>query len=150
MHVRIKLKRVFPAALEYIAMVLPIWPKAYREKVGADAFAKAPIGTGPVQDHQRGRQHARSTWSATTAISPAARRASRRSAASRSPRCRTPATEMAELLGGRADWIWDFSPDEFDTVAKMPALQAVRGRDHARRLSSSMDAAGRTRRRTIR
>ena len=30
--VRVKLKRVFPAALQYIAMVLPIYPKAYREK----------------------------------------------------------------------------------------------------------------------
>ncbi len=48
LHVRIKLKRVFPAALEYIAMVLPIYPKAYRERVGA-GFRKAPVGTGPYR-----------------------------------------------------------------------------------------------------
>ena len=46
-HVRVKLKRVFPAAIQYIAMVLPIYPKAYREKVGAEGFSKAPIGAGP-------------------------------------------------------------------------------------------------------
>ena len=34
-QVRIHLKTVFPAALEYFAMVLPIYPKAYREKVAA-------------------------------------------------------------------------------------------------------------------
>src|SRR3954469_21489230 len=35
-HVRIKLTGVSPAVLEYLAMVIPIWPKAYREKIGAD------------------------------------------------------------------------------------------------------------------
>src|ERR1700733_6945774 len=34
LHVRVKLKRIFPAALEYMSMTLPIWPKAYRERVG--------------------------------------------------------------------------------------------------------------------
>ena len=28
LRVRVKLKRIFPAALEYMSMVLPIWPKA--------------------------------------------------------------------------------------------------------------------------
>ena len=44
-----KLKRVFPAALEYIAMVLPIWPRVYRERVGRDAYAKMPVGAGPYR-----------------------------------------------------------------------------------------------------
>lgn len=35
--VRIRLKRVFPAAIEYVAMVLPIWPQATRERMGAEA-----------------------------------------------------------------------------------------------------------------
>jgi peptide/nickel transport system substrate-binding protein len=47
--VRVKLKRVFPAAVEYVAMVLPIWPKAYRERVGAEAYAKEPVGAGPYR-----------------------------------------------------------------------------------------------------
>ncbi len=49
LHVRVKLKRVFPAALEYMSMTLPIWPKAYRERVGADAYSQAPVGTGPYR-----------------------------------------------------------------------------------------------------
>ncbi|HYF07902.1 MAG TPA: ABC transporter substrate-binding protein, partial [Acetobacteraceae bacterium] len=47
--VRLKLKRPTPAALEYLALVTPIWPKAYRERVGADGFSRAPIGTGPYR-----------------------------------------------------------------------------------------------------
>ncbi len=47
--VRVKLKRVFPAALEYLSMTLPIWPKEYRERIGAEAYAKAPVGAGPYR-----------------------------------------------------------------------------------------------------
>ena len=53
------------------------------------------------------------------------------------------ATEMAELLGGRADWIWKFSPDQFDAVGHMPNLQAVRG-DSMRIEYLGLDAGGRT------
>ena len=47
--VRIKMKRPTPAALEYLAMVTPIHPKAYREKVGPEEFAKKPVGSGPYK-----------------------------------------------------------------------------------------------------
>jgi peptide/nickel transport system substrate-binding protein len=40
-HVRLKLTGVSPAVMEYLAMVTPIWPKAYREKIGVDAYARA-------------------------------------------------------------------------------------------------------------
>ena len=47
--VRIRTKRVFPAAMEYLAMVVPIIPQAYREKVGYDAYDKLPVGAGPYK-----------------------------------------------------------------------------------------------------
>ena len=49
LSVRVTLKKPNPAALEYFALVVPIYPKAYREKVGADGYAKAPIGSGPYR-----------------------------------------------------------------------------------------------------
>src|SRR3954468_16353164 len=49
LSVRVKLKRPTPAALEYFALVIPIYPKAYREKVGAEGYAKAPVGSGPYK-----------------------------------------------------------------------------------------------------
>src|SRR3979411_94494 len=49
LSVRVKLKRPTPAALEYFALVLPIYPKAYREKVGAEGYARAPVGAGPYK-----------------------------------------------------------------------------------------------------
>src|SRR5438046_7529673 len=47
--VRVTLKRPTPAALDYFALVMPIYPKAYREKVGPEGYAKAPIGAGPYK-----------------------------------------------------------------------------------------------------
>ncbi|MEA2871781.1 MAG: peptide/nickel transport system substrate-binding protein, partial [Hyphomicrobiales bacterium] len=49
LSVRVKFKRPTPAALDYFALVIPIYPKAYREKVGAEGYAKAPIGAGPYK-----------------------------------------------------------------------------------------------------
>src|SRR6185503_7224520 len=49
LSVRVTLKRPNPAALEYFALVIPIYPKAYREKVGAEGYAKAPVGAGPYR-----------------------------------------------------------------------------------------------------
>ena len=141
-HVRIKLKRVFPAALQYIAMVMPIYPQAYREKVGHDGFSKAPIGTGPYKitkvdgineiDLERN--------DAYFADSPKARPAIR---FIKIHEVADAATEMAELLGGRADWIWDFSPDQFNSVAAMPTLTALRA-ETMRVAYLQIDAGGRT------
>src|SRR5260370_1681808 len=46
-HVRLKLTGVSPAVMEYLAMVTPIWPKTYREKIGAHPYAHSPIGPRP-------------------------------------------------------------------------------------------------------
>jgi peptide/nickel transport system substrate-binding protein len=124
-HVRLKLTRVYPAALENLSMVTPIWPKAYREKVGADAYARAPIGTGPYRitkvdgtteiDMER--------FDGYYAGSPKGRPAIRYIKIHEVPDA---TTEMTELLGGRADWIWGYNADQYDKIARMPNLQALR------------------------
>jgi peptide/nickel transport system substrate-binding protein len=124
-HVRLKLTRVYPAALENLALVTPIWPKAYREKVGADAYARAPIGTGPYKitkvdgvteiDMER--------FDGYYAGSPKGRPAIRYIKIHEVPDA---TTEMTELLGGRADWIWGYNADQYDNIARMPNLQALR------------------------
>ena len=141
LHVRVKLKRIFPAALEYMSMTLPIWPKAYRERVGADAYSRAPIGTGPYRitkvdgvseidlerydgyfDGPKGH--------------PAIKNLSIHEVADAT-------TEITDILAGRADWIWQFNPDQFENVSRIPTLQAVRA-ESMRIGYISLDAAGRT------
>src|ERR1700736_1849747 len=141
-HVRLKLTGVSPAAMEYLAMVTPIWPKAYREKIGADAYALAPIGTGPYKitkvdgtteiDLERYDGH--------YAGSPKGRPAIRYIKIHEVPDA---TTEMTEILGGRADWIWGYNADQFPNFSRMPTLQAQRY-GTMRVYFMTIDAAGRS------
>ena len=142
LSVRVKLKRPTPAALDYFALVTPIYPKAYREKVGAEAYAKAPIGAGPYKmtkvesgvsiDFERFEDY----W----AGSPKGKANIKKMSVRFVPDA---ATEMTELLAGRADWIWNLNPDQFDSLNKFPNLQAVR-KESMRVGYLALDAAGRT------
>src|SRR6185436_17477193 len=97
-----------PAALEYFALVIPIYPKAYREKVGAEGYAKAPVGAGPYKmtkvepgvsiDFERFEDY----WAGSPKGKPAIKKMSVRFVPDAT-------TEMTELLAGRADWIWNMN-----------------------------------------
>jgi peptide/nickel transport system substrate-binding protein len=141
-HVRVELKRVFPAALDYIAMTLFIMPKAYREKVGADEYSKHPIGAGPykITKVNGATEIDLERYDGYYPDSPKGKPPISKIVIHEVP---DSATEMAELLGGRADWIWKFSPDQFDSVGHMPNLQAVRA-ESMRIEYFGMDGAGRT------
>jgi peptide/nickel transport system substrate-binding protein len=142
LSVRVKLKRPNPAALEYFALVLPIYPKAYREKVGAEGYAKAPIGAGPykVVKWEAGAsiefERFEDYWAGSPKGKPAIKKLSVRFVPDA-------ATEMTELLAGRAEWIWNVNPDQFENVNKLPHLNAVR-KESMRVGYLSLDAAGRT------
>lgn len=139
LRVRVKLKRVFPAALEYMSMVLPIWPKAYRERVGEEAYAKAPVGAGPYRITATGDNITLERFADYYADSPKGKPAIGKIIITQ---VADPATEMTRLLGGQADWIWKFTPDQFDGVSRMPNLQAMRS-ESMRIGFVGMDATGR-------
>ncbi len=140
LKVRIRLKRVFPAALEYFSMVLPIYPKAYRERVGGE-FSKMPVGTGPYRitnvngttqiDMERNEAYFDSPKG-----KPAIRKIVIKEVADATG-------ELTALLGGQVDWIWQFSPDQLENIGKMPTLQTLRN-ESMRVGYMNIDAAGRT------
>jgi peptide/nickel transport system substrate-binding protein len=142
LSVRVRLKRPNPAALEYFALVLPIYPKAYRERVGAEAYVKAPVGAGPykVTKFDAGAavefERFEDYWAGSPKGKPAIKKMSVRFVPDA-------ATEMTELLAGRADWIWNMNPDQLEGVNRMPNLQAVR-KESMRIGYLALDAAGRT------
>ena len=140
LHVRLKLKRVFPAALEYIAMVLPIYPKAYRERVGA-AFSQKPIGTGPYKitkvdgiteiDLERNDAYFDGPKG-----KPAIKKLVIKEVADSTG-------ELTQLLSGQADWIWNVSSDQLPKLAAMPTVQTATS-ESMRVAYMNIDAAGRT------
>jgi peptide/nickel transport system substrate-binding protein len=142
LKVRIKLKTVFPAALEYFAMALPIYPKAYREKIGGEQYSQKPVGTGPYKitavngssgvDMERFEDYYKD-----------------------SPKGRPPikylkinevldaAGELTAFISGQADWIWQYNPDQFDNLKMLPGKTAIRA-GSMRIGYMQLDAAGRT------
>ncbi len=142
LHIRVKLARVFPAAIEYIAMVLPIWPKAYRERVGKEAFSRAPVGSGPyrIAKLAGSDEIVLQRYEDYFPDSPKGRPAIATIDIHQDP---VPGRDLADLLNGRADWIWQYTPDLIDTVNRVPALQALRS-ESMRIGYISLDAAGRT------
>ncbi|MSP96231.1 MAG: ABC transporter substrate-binding protein [Betaproteobacteria bacterium] len=140
--VRIHMKKPTPAALEYFALVIPIHPKAYREKVGPDGFAAKPVGAGPyrIVKNEQGKEVQLERFAGYWAGSPKGKPAIGKLHVRFVPDA---ATEMTELLAGRADWIWNLNPDQAGNVNKMPMLQSVR-QESMRIGYLSIDAAGRS------
>jgi peptide/nickel transport system substrate-binding protein len=140
--VRINMKKPTPAALEYLAMVVPIHPKAYREKVGAEEFARKPIGAGPykIVRNDVGKEVVLERFADYWADSPKGTPAIKTLHVRFVPDL---ATEVTELLAGRTDWIWNINPDQMNDINRMPALQSVR-QESMRIYYLQIDAAGRT------
>ena len=140
--VTIRMKRPTPAALEYLAMVTPIHPKAYREKVGPEGFAKNPVGAGPykivknVQGQEVVFERFEDYWPGSPKGKPAIKTLQVRFVPDL-------ATEVTNLLAKQADWIWNINPDQMAQINKMPHLQAVQ-QESMRIGYLSIDAAGRS------
>jgi peptide/nickel transport system substrate-binding protein len=139
--VRVKMKAPTPAALEYIAFTMPIYPKAYRERVGAEGYAKAPIGAGPyrIASWEAGKSVEFERFEDYYAGSPKGKPAIKKLSVRFVPDA---ATELTELLAQRVDWIWNLNPDQFDNVNKVPFLTAIR-KESMRIGYLQIDAAGR-------
>ena len=140
--VRITTKKVFPAALEYLSMVVPILPKAYRERVGSDAYDKLPLGAGPYRITRVDgiNQIEMERYDGYYKESPKGRPAIRRLVIHE---VTDATTAQNEIIGGKADWTWNVIPDMVDKLGALPFLKTERA-ETMRVNSLNLDAAGRT------
>lgn len=140
--VRFHLKTPTPAALDYLALVGPVWPKAYRERVGPEGYARAPVGTGPyritrvdtasIVEYERFDGY----YQGGPKGRPAIRKITARFVTDA-------ATELTELLSQRVDWIWNMNPDQIPNVSRLPTLQTLQ-QESMRVGFLQLDAAGRS------
>lgn len=124
--VRINLQRPFPAALEYLAGPLPIYPGAYFKKVGLEGFSKAPIGTGPYRVISVTPGQGVTLVKNTNYF---------KDSPQEQPKIGTikfvvipdPETRAAQLMTGAVDWIWRVPSDQADSLKSMPNISVQSG-----------------------
>jgi len=138
----VRLKKPFPAALEFVSGTLPIYPKDYYEKVGPDGMGQKPIGSGPykVVELEPGK---RIVWEKFDGYfkggpkgTPSIGKVIQRTIPERN-------TQIAELLAGRADWMWRVPADQADRLNSSGKVQVVN--EQTFRIGYlTMDASGST------
>ncbi|HZS84314.1 MAG TPA: ABC transporter substrate-binding protein [Stellaceae bacterium] len=140
--VRIHLKAPFPAALEYLADILPIYPHDYYAKVGPQGMSRHPVGTGPykVAAAEPGKSFTLLRNDAYFKESPKGRpaigRIVQRSIAEMP-------TQIAELMTGSIDWIWQVPADQAEKLRQVPGV-TVKSAETMRIGYVGFDAAGRS------
>ncbi len=141
--VRLRLAHPFAAAPDYVALVLPMFPAALHRSLGPEAFARAPVGTGPYRVASLGEDDGRIVlrrWAPPTGLPPKGGSVIARVSITQSG---DPAAPFNDLISGRADWISGLTPEQFEAVDSAAELQALR-RDSLRVAYLSLDAAGRS------
>ena len=120
--VRIHLKTVFPMALEMLAGNLPIYPKAYYEKVGSAGMAINPVGAGPYRlvEMTPGTRFVLQRFDGYYPESPRGRPPIRNVVIRVLPEANT---QYAELINGQLDWIWRVPPDAARNLARQPGIK---------------------------
>ena len=140
--VRLKLKQAFPAALEYVSFVMPIYPKAYRERVGRDIYNKEPVGSGPYRVVK---------WEAGQAVEMERHEGYYEGGGKGKPAIKklvvrqvTDANLLTNsLIGNQVDWIWQYPADLVEKIAALPNA-ATLTQEAFRVAHLSLDAAGRS------
>ncbi len=122
--VRIKLKEPFPAAMEYLSAAVPMYPKAYFEKVGLEGFAKAPVGTGPYKV---------SSVTSGQGVKMVKNPDYMKDSPKGQPKIGKlefkvipdGESRVAELMTGGVDWIWRVPADQAESLKAMPDITVL-------------------------
>ena len=139
--VRIHTKGPFPAALEYLAGPVSMYPKDYYSKVGPEGMGLHPVGTGPykVVSVEPGKHFVLEKFDGYhEGPKPAAKigKIDIRTIPDVN-------TQMAELFNGTLDFLWQVPADQAEKLAQMDRF-TVKNKSTMRIGYLTMDAAGRT------
>jgi peptide/nickel transport system substrate-binding protein len=140
--VRVHLKAPFPAALEYVAGPMPIYPHKYYAEAGPQGMSRKPIGTGPylVESLEPGKSitFVKNTkyWEGSPKGKPSIGKVVERFIPEKT-------TQIATLLSGELDLMWYVPTDQVDNIKKVPGLTISAG-ETMRIGYIYFDAAGRS------
>jgi peptide/nickel transport system substrate-binding protein len=124
--VRIVSKQPFPAAIEYLATSIFIYPHEYYAKVGPIGMSQKPVGSGPfrVVEHVPGKVIRMERNPDYFKDSPRSQPKLGRIEFRFIPDTQT---QTAEVLAGGLDLSWDIAADQAQQLRAAPNLQVVPG-----------------------
>lgn len=113
--VQVALKKPFPAALEYFAGPVVIYPNEYYAKVGPAGMGVKPVGTGPYKAVSVDLDKQRFEFAAYSGYhrGPKPKASIKRIVYRTIPESNT---QFAELLSGGIDWIWKVPADQAEKL----------------------------------
>jgi peptide/nickel transport system substrate-binding protein len=124
--VRVTTRKVFPAAIEYLAGPVVIHPAKYYAEVGPKGMNAKPVGSGPfkVTSYSPGKsitlERNADYFKDSPKGTPKVAKVEIRFIPDRQ-------TQMAEMLSGGLDLIMHVAKDQAEQAAKVPHLQVVSG-----------------------
>jgi peptide/nickel transport system substrate-binding protein len=124
--VRIVAKESFPVAIDFLSVYLLIFPHEYHAKVGTQGMNEKPVGTGPfrVTEHARGKyirmERNPDYFKGSPRGQPKIDRLEIRFIPDQQ-------TQIAELLSGGVDMIWNVPIDQAQQLRAVPNLQVASG-----------------------
>ncbi len=124
--VRIKTKRAFPAAIEYLAGPIPMHPNEYYAKVGPKGMNEKPVGTGPykVAEHVVGKairlEANKDYWAGAPKPKATIEKIEIRMIPDRQ-------TQVAEMLSGGLDLIMNVPVEQAEQLKAAPHLAVTSG-----------------------
>lgn len=138
---RIHLKRPFPAAIEYLSGPVSMYPNEYYAEAGPQTMGLEPVGTGPyrVTRVEPGRRFVLEAYEGYH-DSPKGRPQIGKIDIRTIPDVNT---QLAELLSGSLDLIWQVPADQAEKLAQMDRFE-VSNESTMRVGYLTLDAAGRT------
>jgi peptide/nickel transport system substrate-binding protein len=121
---KLLLKAPFPAAMEYLSSVIPIMPNNLYGSDGAPPSVEKAVGTGPYRivsftpSVSMEVELTDSYFAGSPKGQPVIKRIVNRTIPDNS-------TQIAELLSGGTDWIWNVAPDQAKALEKKDDISVV-------------------------
>ena len=122
--VRIHCKNPFPAALEYLAGPIAIYPAAYHKKMGPEGMGQRPVGSGPYKITEINGVN-RYLMERNESYFGGGHKGRAKIGRIELRVVNDPATELAEMISGKADWVWKFNADQIAKLNTLPNVRAT-------------------------
>lgn len=121
--VRVHLKAPFPAALDFFALAIPMYPDQYYAEAGREGMGVKPVGTGPykVTAVEPGKSYTLEAFDGYAGLGKAKPGIGKIEVDTVSDS----STRIADLMSGRAEFLWQVAADVMPRLAETDGIETA-------------------------